>query len=64
VHLLGGGKAVEFAKQPRSVTSGPFGEMGDEGLDQIPTGLAELLSAAEISGVAFNTDGVELILSD
>jgi hypothetical protein len=38
--------------------------MGNEGLDQVPASLAELLSAAEISGVAFNTDGVELILSD
>jgi hypothetical protein len=64
VHLLGWGKPVEFAKKSRTIPRGPFGEVGDKGLNQIPAGFAEFLGATEISGIAFNSDGIELVLSD
>jgi hypothetical protein len=64
VHLLGWGKAVEFAKEARPVTGGPFGKMGDKGLDQVPAGFTEFLGAAEFSGIALDHRGIELMLAD
>jgi hypothetical protein len=64
VHHLGWGKAIEFAKQACAIASGPFGEVGDEGLDQIPAGFAEFLGAAEISGIALYESRIELMLAD
>ena len=64
MHLLGWSKAVEFAEKTRAIPSGPLSEVGNEGLDQIPAGLAEFLSAAEISGIKFDQGGIELMLAD
>ena len=64
MHLLGLGKAVELAEKPRAVPTGPLRQMGDEGLNQVPAGFAEFLSAAEISGVALDQSGIELMLAD
>jgi hypothetical protein len=64
VHLLGWGEASEFAEQFRAIPSGPFGEVGNEGLDQIPAGLAEFLGAAEISGIPLDQAGIKLVLTD
>jgi hypothetical protein len=38
--------------------------MGDEGFDPIPAGLADFLGAAEISGIALDQGGIELMLAD
>src|ERR1700731_650769 len=64
MHLLGWSKAVEFAEKTRAIPSGPLSEVGNEGLDQIPAGLAEFLSAAEISGIKLDQSRIELMLAD
>jgi outer membrane translocation and assembly module TamA len=64
VHLLRWGKAVEFAEKARAISRGQFGEVGDEGLDQIPAGLTEFLGATEISGITLDQAGIKLMLAD
>jgi hypothetical protein len=46
------------------ISGGPFGEMGNEGLNQIPAGLAEFWRAAEISGIPLDQGRIELMLAD
>ena len=61
MHLLGLGIAVKFAEQACTVPASPFAEVGDEGINQIPAGFTEFLSATEISGIALDEIGIELI---
>jgi hypothetical protein len=63
-HLLGLGIAIEVTDQTGPVFGGPLGQVVDEIGDQFPTGLAEGSGAAEVSGIAFDQGGIELMLAD
>jgi len=55
---------VEFANQSRSVLFGSRREMGDEGLDQFPTGAAEGFRATEVCCVSLYEIWIEVVLAD
>src|SRR5208282_562981 len=63
-YLLSRRVAVQFAEKPGAVFRGPFGQMSDEGLDQVPAGFADFLGSAEISGVSLDQGRIELVLAD
>jgi len=46
------------------ISGGPFGEMGNKGLNQVSTSFAEFLGAAEISGITLDQAGIKLVLTD
>jgi len=55
---------VEFAEQPSPVFFGRFGEMGDEGLDEIATGFLESFGAAKVGRVGLHERRIEVMLAD
>jgi len=55
---------VQFADQSSSVLFGSGREMGDEGLDQFPAGVAENFGAAEICRVSLDEIRIEVVLAD
>jgi len=55
---------IQFADQSSSILFGSRREMGDEGLDQFPTGTAEGFGAAEVRRVGLYEIRVEVVLAD
>src|ERR1700690_4243026 len=55
---------IEFADQSVSIFLRSLGEVGDEGFDQLTTGVLECLRAAEVSGIGLHQSGIEVVLAD
>src|ERR1700738_3920237 len=64
LHLHSASVGIELAHQAVSVLFCGCRNMGDKGLDQVPTGSFESFRTAEIRGVRLNEGRIEVVLAD
>jgi hypothetical protein len=54
--------AIVLGEQMKQVNA--FGQMNDEGLDQVPAGFSDFLDSAKICRIALHQTGIRLVLTD
>ena len=57
-------KAIQMTKKRRSIISGAFGQVIDEGFDLLSVGIVKGRGSAVIGGIGFDQSGIELMLTN